>query len=122
MIVAGFGFRGAATVASLGDALSKVRGDAAPTHLAAPDDKVGAACFVALAGELGLPVIGVSAGMISATPTPTHSAAAARWRCAGSVAEAAALAAAGAGAQLLAPRSVSADRLATCAIAIGGAP
>lgn len=142
-MVAGFGFRRGATLASLRDALAQAtasaalnvptapRGDMAVIQpalalwpivlLAAPQDKADAACLRALAVELGVPVRAVDAALLGATPTLTDSARVRALRGSGSTAEAAALAAAvirgGPGATLLHPRVVSTDRLATCAIA-----
>ena len=117
MIVAGFGFRGAASVESLRDAL--VRTGGAPDAVAVPTDKAGAACIQALARDMGVPVIAVPARALRAAQTATCSPRVTRLRGTGSVAEAAALCGAGPGARLLAPRSVSADRMATAALADG---
>lgn len=136
--VAGFGFRRGATVASLRDALAQAMAAAPPwpraatvtsplplpplVLLAAPQDKADAPCLRALAYELGLPVHAVDAAVLNVTPTLTDSAKVRALRGSGSTAEAAAWAAAsvhgGPGAILLHPRAVSADRLATCAIAV----
>lgn len=116
MIVAGFGFRAAASEVSLRDAL-RLAGPAAPGALAAPADKAGAACLVDLATSLALPVIPVPAPALRAARTLTRSPRIQAARDTGSVAEAAALAAAGPGAELLGPRVISADRMATCALA-----
>ena len=142
--VAGFGFRHGATLASLRDALAQALAAIAPEAstapqatlaamqpalplqpivlLAAPHDKADAACLRALAYELGLPVHAVDAAVLNVTPTLTDSAKVRALRGSGSTAEAAAWAAAsvhgGPGAILLHPRAVSADRLATCAIAV----
>lgn len=126
--VAGFGFRSGATQASLHDAL--IRALAAEqsgveihhiTLLATAHDKAEAHCLLALADALSLPLCGIPADRMVAARTTTHSAAVHRLRATGSTAEAAALAAAmsrgGPDAVLLGPRSVSADRLATCALA-----
>lgn len=113
MIVAGFGFSTRATPASLRDALAATGG--APDALATAADK--AAQLAPLAAELGLPLTPISAEDLTAQTTLTHSAASHSARATGSVAEAAALAAAGPGARLLAPRALSSDRLATCALA-----
>ncbi len=113
MIVAGFGFRGAATEASLLAAL----GEARPQALAAPEDKAAAPCLAALSRRLRLPVIPVPPGALLAVTTLTHSPRVQEKRGTGSVAEAAALAAAGPKARLLGPRTVSPDRMATCALA-----
>ncbi len=118
VIVAGFGFTGRATPASLRDALARTGG--VPDALATAADKAGQ--LAPLARELGLPLHAVPPEHLTAQSTPTRSAAALRARGTGSVAEAAALAAAGPGATLLAPRSVSTDRMATCALAQGKTP
>lgn len=131
MMVAGFGFRGGATPASLHDALARAlqgaQHAAGPlpgttqitqiTQLATAHDKADAECLLALAAQLCLPVCAVAPGPIAAAATWTASAAVRARRSTGSVAEAAALAAAGPGSRLLQPRSVSSDRLATCALA-----
>ncbi|GGE71814.1 cobalamin biosynthesis protein [Sphingomonas prati] len=115
MIVAGFGYRSGATPASLRAAL--VACGTTPTALAAPADKL--ATLAPLAVELGLPLIPISPAVLTATETHTQSPASLAARDTGSVAEASALAAAGPGAQLLIPRRISPDRMATCAIAQG---
>ena len=74
-----------------------------------------AARVSALADELGLPLIVVRD--IACVATPTASPRIAARFGTGSVAEAVALAAAGPGGRILAPRVVSADGLATAAIA-----
>ncbi|RIA45451.1 cobalamin biosynthesis protein [Dichotomicrobium thermohalophilum] len=119
MIVAGFGFRAAATADSLRDALAHAAGERKVTAFAAPEDKAQAACLSELAREMGVSVRAISANDLSRQQTPTEAPRVRAARHTGSVAEAAALAAAGPGARLLAPRHISADRLATCAIAIG---
>ncbi len=120
MIVAGFGFRGAARVESLADAYARACGQAGrgAQAMAAPQDKAGGA-LAALARAEGLPVIAVSPNELTAQETITQSQAAQAARGVGSVAEAAALAAAGHGARLIGPRALSADRMATCALAEG---
>lgn len=118
MIVAGFGFRSGAGLSSLRSALAAAQeGRPAVTHLATVSDKVPG--LIPLAEALGLPLSGVSPERLAEAPTLTHSTASLAARDAGSVAEAAAVAAAGLGARLLAPRCISADRMATCAIAEG---
>ena len=117
MIVAGFGFRGAATAESLLDALDKARGPQAPALLATAEDKAAAPAFQALSARLGLPIHAVTLDALAQVETPTRSARVRALRGSGSVAEAAALVAAGPGASLLGPRAVSADRMATCALA-----
>ncbi len=116
MIVAGFGFRGAARLSSLRAALAQ-HGHHAIDALAAPHDKL--VLLRRFADTLALPVIAVSPEALRAIATPTRSSASIAARGTGSVAEAAALAAAGDGARLLAPRRISPDALATCAIAEG---
>jgi cobalt-precorrin 5A hydrolase len=117
MIVAGFGFRGAATAESLLDALDKACGPQAPALLATAEDKAAAPAFRALSARLGLPIHAVTLDALAQVETPTRSATVRALRGSGSVAEAAALVAAGPGASLLGPRAVSADRMATCALA-----
>jgi len=117
MIVAGFGFRQAATAESLLDALDKARGPQAPALLATAEDKAAAPAFQALSARLGLPIHAVTLDALAQVETPTRSATVRALRGSGSVAEAAALVAAGPGASLLGPRAVSADRMATCALA-----
>lgn len=122
MRVAGFGFRAGAGSDSLADALARAGGAAGLTALAAPADKAGARCLADLAARLGLPVRAAAPGDLAAAPTLTEAPRVRAARGTGSVAEAAALAAAGPGARLLGPRAVSADRRATCAIALREAP
>jgi cobalt-precorrin 5A hydrolase len=118
MIVAGFGFRAAVSPAALRDALRIAADGHAPVSaLATLADKV--APLVPLAEALGLPLIAVPADRLAAVTPATRSAASLRARGTGSVAEAAALAAAGPGARLIGPRSISTDRMATCALAEG---
>lgn len=119
MIVAGFGFRAAATEGSLRAALT-LAADGPVDALATVEDKARAPCLTALASSLGLPVVAIGAAQLRAVGTVTQSARVRAERGTGSVAEAAALVAAGEGARLLSPRRVSEDRLATCAVAIGG--
>lgn len=119
MIVAGFGFRASASASSLLDAFAQATRAHRPTHLSAPEDKIEVDCMRAASKHLQLPVLAVSCGQMSAQETPTQSSKVFETRGVGSVAEAAALAAAGDGATLVESRSISSDRLATCAIAIG---
>lgn len=119
VIAAGFGFRRGATVESLADALDRAGGAGTADLLATARDKASAPAFQALARRLGLPVRGVDAGVLAAQHTPTRSAASLAARRTGSLAEAAALAAAGPGARLAAPRALSDDGMATCALAWG---
>lgn len=117
MIVAGLGFSTSATVVSLRDAFAKAAAGHQVTHLATPQDKVASAVFADFAGRTELPVIGVSTVEMADQETSTLSPRSLAERGTGSVAEACALAACAG--RLLAPRSVSDDRTATCAIAIG---
>ena len=126
--VAGLGFRAGAGVASLRSALQAALSACASatgslpalTALATADDKATHPALAQLAAELALPVVAVPLaelaghiGTLSATPS-TH---VPQRYGARSLAESSALAAAGPGASLLAPRAVSADQMATAAIA-----
>ncbi len=122
MIVAGFGFRQAATIESLLDALDKARGTQMPSRLATAEDKALAPVFQALAARLGLPGDATTPEALAVTETPTRSARVRALHGSGSLAEAAALVAAGPGASLLGPRAISADRMAACALATGAVP
>lgn len=119
MIVAGFGFRAAATGASLEDALARAGGGvkAGATVFATAADKAVSPVMVAFGDACGVRVEGIPAEVLTAQLTVTTSNTSLSARATGSVAEAAALAAAGRGAIILAPRVVSADRMATCALA-----
>lgn len=116
MIVAGFGFRASATLDSLRAALAATP-TAHPDAIAAPTDKAKVAIFVALAHELGVPVMAIAPDDMHQAVTRTQSARVIEKRGTGSVAEACALRGAGSNAQLNGVRVVSEDRLATCAIA-----
>ncbi len=115
MIVAGLGFRDSASEASLTDALSRVGG--APQALATAQAKADHPALRALADRLGLTVIAIPPEVLTAQRTQTRSTASLEAYGTGSVAEAAALAAAGEGALLLTARVISADQMATCALA-----
>lgn len=115
MRVAGIGFRGAASLQSLTDAVARAGGGA--DALATAESKAGAEVAQALARALGLPLIAVGRTDLERQPVLSHSAKVAERFGTGSVAEAAALAAAGPGARLLGPRVVSQDGLATAALA-----
>lgn len=119
MKVAGLGFRTAADVDALRDALTAAGGSAGLGALATLSDKADAAPFVALAQELGLPVRAISRGAVSNIITPTNSDRVDAMFGTGSLAEAVALAAAGAGARLVSHRAVSSNGMATAAIAEG---
>lgn len=118
-LIAGLGFRGEATPESLADALARAAGGRPVAALATAAGKAEAPALRTLAARLGLPVIGVDTDRLAAQETLTRSEAALAARGTGSLAEAAALAAAGPGARLLGPRAISADRMATCALAAG---
>lgn len=111
-VVAGFGFSSKATSDSLASALEAVCGQTRVEALATLADK--AERLRALGQEMGVEIIEVI-GPLPDTVTNSHRSKAERGT--GSVAEACALAAAGPGAYLLATRKISADRLATCALA-----
>ncbi|MFK7753211.1 MAG: cobalamin biosynthesis protein [Sedimentitalea sp.] len=117
MTVAGFGCRASATRASLLSAYQNAGGQA--DRLAAPRDKCASPALVALARALGLPLVAIDDTAMQAAQTLSQSPASVAARATGSVAEACALVAAGPGAQLLAPRAISDDRRATCALAQG---
>ncbi len=120
VIVAGFGFRAAAAPESLADALDRAGGAIAAVALATPEDKAQASTFVHFAEALGLPVRAIDAATLARQDTQTQSGASMAARGTGSVAEAAALAGAGPGARLVAPRVISSDGMAACALAEGG--
>ena len=119
--IAGIGFRDGATLASIRDALA-LAGAADVTRLALPARKAGHPLCEALRAR-GHDLTWVPDDTLAATETPTQSAIARRHYNTGSVAEAAALAAARAhdpGARLAGPRALSADRMATAALALTG--
>lgn len=120
MIVAGFGFTTSATAASLRDAYAQTgqQADILATALA----KADADCITCLSAELQAPLRAIAPADLSAQTTLTHSDNSTATYNTGSVAEAAALAAAGPGARLLGPRTISADRRATCALAESATP
>ena len=119
MKIAGLGFRSAAGLASLREALDAAGGVDGITALATANRKAGTAVLQALAAELGLPVRAVAPEALAAVETLTRSHRVLAYAGAGSLAEAAALAAAGPGGRLLGPRAVSRDGMATAAIAEG---
>ena len=119
MRVAGIGFRAAAPLESLAEALAfaVARSDGLPVDaIATADVKATAPVFIALCDQLGVPLCAVDVVGIS-TPTQSDYVLAAFGT--GSVAEAAALAGAGVGARLIVGRAVSGDGMATAAIAEG---
>lgn len=115
MIVAGFGFRVAAEVASLLDAYDQARGELTATHISTAADKCAHPAINALAETLNLPLL--PANDLPGQSTLTRSAASEAARGTGSLAEAAALAALDGEGCLLGPRTISSDRRATCALA-----
>ena len=120
VIVAGFGFRAAATVESLLSAYKMVVSSTrTPVCLAAPADKCRTDAFQCLAARLNMPIRAIAPADLERLVTQTQSAASRTARGTGSVCEAAALAAAGPDAQIKAARAISEDRLATCSIAEG---
>jgi len=115
MRVAGLGFRSSATTASLADALQRAGGRV--DLVATAESKAAAPVFRAFAQGLGLAARGIAPESLAGMTTLTHSRVVAERFGVGSLAEAAALAAAGPGGRLVGPRAVSADGLATAAIA-----
>jgi cobalt-precorrin 5A hydrolase len=118
--VVGIGFRGAATMASLQDALQKalaVAGGTAPDALATEAAKSRETAFRELAQLLAIPGLGVSQTDLGQMITPTQSQRIQDRFGTGSLAEAAALAVAGPAARLVAARVISGDGMATAAIA-----
>ena len=101
------------------DAL-EIAGSAGVTHVATVKAKAEAVCMTDLAAKLGVPVCEVSEVDLVKADVTTHSEKSLAMFGTGSVSEAAALIAAGPGARLIAKRSMSADKMATCAIAEGG--
>ncbi len=120
MIVAGFGFSNKATQDSLNAAYAMASSAHSVDALATVADKDGHVALTAFIATTGLPLHFVAASDLIGQRTLTCSARSRANYGTGSVAEASALAAAGPGARLLSPRHISDDRLATCAIAIGG--
>ncbi|UWR04196.1 cobalamin biosynthesis protein [Ruegeria conchae] len=120
MIVAGLGFSSSATLASLRAAFDLASTGKTVDALATVADKNGHAALAALAEATELPVHFVPAVDLAGQRTLTCSPRSRATYGTGSVAEASALAAAGHGAWLISPRQISDDRLATCAVAIGG--
>ena len=119
MIFAGFGFRTAASLESLCNALELACGDLVPDQIATVLEKADTPLFRVFADHTELPVVAVPGDTLSAQRTLTQSPASQNAYGTGSVCEAAALAAAGKGARLLGARTISSDGLATCALAQG---
>jgi cobalt-precorrin 5A hydrolase len=119
MRIAGFGFRGEASLASLKAALEAAGGAKGLTALATAEAKAHAPVIQALADELGLELHAIPRSALEKQDTATWSARVSGHFGTGSLAEASALAAAGPGARLTGPRRVSEDGMATAAIATG---
>lgn len=117
-MIAGIGFRGAATMASVLDALERA-GARGCHRLALPQDKLRQPAALALC-EAGYLLIPIAPQAMSAQSTLSDGPVSRAARGTGSVAEACALAAAGAGARLAGPRAISGDRMATAALAVTG--
>jgi cobalt-precorrin 5A hydrolase len=115
--VAGFGFRKGARIESLVAALDAAGGAEGVTRIATEAGKAETEIFRALAARLGLPVEPVTQEALGWATVETQSEKSRAMYRTGSLSEAAALIAAGPGARLLAPRAISADSMATCAIA-----
>lgn len=124
MRVAGIGFSSAATLDSLRAVFERARAGQVIHALATVADKQGHDALAAFAAETALPLHFVAPADLAGQPTLTCSNRSRAAYGTGSVAEASALAVArdlaGPGAQLVSPRHISDDRLATCAVAIGG--
>lgn len=120
MIVAGFGFRARVTAQSLSDALARTGYSCEIACVATLANKAAEPGFADFATGFDASLCAVDRDTLARQSTPTQSKASLTAYGTGSVAEAAALAAAGPGAKLLAPRVVSADGMATCAVAEGG--
>lgn len=120
MRVAGIGFRGGASMASLQDALVQALAQAggAPVEaLVTESAKSRAPAFRELAQAMGLPGLGVRQEDMAQMMTATQSQRILDRFGTGSLCEAAALVAAGPQASLVAVRVVSGDGMATAAIA-----
>ena len=120
MKVAGIGFRASATLADLRQALDLLQ--VQPDALASLQAKTAADPLKTLATERGLPLIALAEEDIAGEQTLTCSPRIKARFATGSLAEAAALVGArqaqpGAGARLIAPRIVTANGLATAALA-----
>jgi len=120
MKVAGIGFRASATLADLRQALDLLQTQ--PDALASLQAKAAAEPLITLATELGLPLIALAEEDIAGEQTLTCSPRIKARFATGSLAEAAALVGArqarpGARARLIAPRIVTANGLATAALA-----
>lgn len=117
-MIAGIGFRTAATPASILDVLDRA-GAAEARHLALPAVKASHPAVQALVAQ-GYRITEISAADLAIPATLTESTASRAAHGTGSVAEACALLVLGPGAWLVAPRAVSADGMATAALALKG--
>jgi len=115
--VAGFGFRMGTGVNSLLEALTAAGGPEGVTQIATAEAKADAPCMRDLSERLGLPINAVTVVDLAKPNVVTRSEKSIEIYGTGSLSEAAALHAAGHGARLVAPRTLSTDRMATCAIA-----
>ncbi|GAA6175783.1 precorrin methylase [Sulfitobacter pacificus] len=116
----GLGFRAAADLASLQDAMRLALEGAGGTKIDALVTEAAKSreiVFQELAGLMGIPGLGITQTDLQQMITPTQSQRIQDRFGTGSLAEAAALAAAGPNARLVAPRVVSGDGKATAAIA-----
>jgi len=124
MIVAGLGFSSTATVDSLRNAFERASVGQNVDALATVADKEGHAALQEFASAIALPLHFVAPADLAGQRTLTCTNRSRATYGTGSVAEASALAVArelcGPDARLTAPRHISDDRLATCAVAIGG--
>lgn len=118
MRVAGFGFRAGARIASLEAALARAGGAAGLDALATAEDKAAIGPLKKLSVRLGLPLLSIAVDQIATADVALSLRAPPRYG-GRSLAEAAALIAAGPGGRLIVPRVVSADGMATVAIAEG---
>ncbi|MFC6636301.1 precorrin methylase [Sulfitobacter sp. JBTF-M27] len=120
MRVMGLGFRAAADLSSLQDAMRlalEASGSQKPNALVTESAKSREKVFREFAQLLGLPGLGITKTDLEQMITPTQSQRIQDKFGTGSLAEAAALAAAGPNARLVAARVVSGDGMATAAIA-----
>lgn len=120
MRFAGIGFRSAADLSSLHDALQKAidaTDGAAIDAVVTEASKARENVFREFAQVMRMPGMGVTQTDLAQMLTPTQSARIQDQFGTGSLAEAAALVAAGPGARLLAERVISSDGMATAAIA-----
>jgi len=117
MRFAGLGFRAAADVSSLRDALFRAAAGSRVDAIVTEAAKARTAVFREFATELGVPGLGVEVAEIGQMITLTQSERIQDRFGTGSLCEAAALAAGGPNAALVAGRVISGDGMATAAIA-----